>query len=78
MTLIQSLSFVYRIFDLLKYSLVIKIAILDKRAVLLEIILPAPGLIKAIDELPTALPAPTSISVIIKIIFLFKLLYYFL
>ena len=41
------------------------------RAVLLEIIIPAPGLIKAIDELPTADPAPTSISVIINNTFLF-------
>ena len=48
------------------------------RAVLLEITLPAPGLIKAIDELPTAEEAPTRISVIINnIFFFFNNLYFF-
>ena len=66
MTLFQSLSFVYRIFYLLIYSLVINIAILVSKAVLLEIIIPAPGLIKPIVELPTADALPTRISVIIN------------
>ena len=61
------------------YSFVIKIAILVNRAVLLEITIPALGLIKTIDELPTAEPAPPSISVIINItFFLFIFLYFFL
>ena len=61
------------------YSFVIKIAILVNKAVPLEIIVPAPGLIKAIDEQSTADPAPTSISVIINNTFLlFKFLYFFL
>ena len=61
------------------YSLVIKIAILVNKAVLDEITIPAPGLIRAIDELPTADPAPTRISVIINnTFFLFKFLYFFL
>ena len=41
------------------YSLVIKIAILVNRVVLLEIIRPAPGLIKPSVELPIADPDPT-------------------
>ena len=54
----------------------IKIAIPVNRAVLDEITIPAPGLIKAIDELPTVDPARKSISVTIKnIFFLFKFLY---
>ena len=61
------------------YSFVIKIAKLVNRAVLLDIIIPAPGLIKPIVELPTADPAPTSISVMINnSFFLFKNLYFFL
>ena len=68
-TLIQSRNLVYLIFTFEMYSLVIKIAILVNRGVLDEITIPAPGLIKAIDELPTADPAPTSISVIININF---------
>ena len=52
---------------------------LVNKAVLNEITIPAPGLIKAIDELLTADSAPTRISVIINNIFsLFKLLYFFL
>ena len=44
-----------------------------------EISIPAPGLIKAIDELPTADPAPTNISVIINnVFFLFSDIYFFL
>ena len=65
MTLIQSRSFVYRIFNLLIYSLVIKIAILVNRAVPVQILIPAPGLIKPVVELPTAEVVPTSISVMI-------------
>ena len=77
MTLIQSLNFVYLNFKLLLYSLVIKIALLVKRAVLDEIIIPAPGLIKPIVDEPTAEADPTSISVIINnTFFLFKLLYF--
>ena len=57
------------------YSFVIKIGILVKRAVLHEIILPAPGLINPIVELPIADPDPIKISVIINnIFFLFTLL----
>ena len=74
---LQSLNLVYLIFNLLIYSLVIKIAILVNRAVLDETIVPAPGLMRPIVELPTAYPAPTSISVMINnIFFLFKLLYF--
>ena len=61
------------------YSLVINMAMDVNRAVLLEITIPAPGLIKAIDELPTALALPMSFSVIINnTFFLFKFLYFFL
>ena len=45
---------------------VIEIAILVKKAVLLEIIMPAPGLIKPIVELLIADPDPIKISVIIN------------
>ena len=45
MTIIQSRSLVYRIFNFEMYSLVIKIATLVNKAVLLEILIPAPGLI---------------------------------
>ena len=79
MTLIQSRGFVYLIFNLLIYSLVINIAILVTKAVLLEIIIPAPGLIKPIVDELTVKADPTSISVIINnIFFLFKLLHFFL
>ena len=44
----------------------IKIAILVNEAVLLEIVIPAPGLINPIVEEPTAEALPTSISVIIN------------
>ena len=61
------------------YSLVIKIAILVITAVLLEIIIPAPGLIKPIVEELIAEVELIIISVIIiKIFFLFKLLYSFI
>ena len=60
------------------YSLVIKIAILVNKAVLDEITIRAPGLIKAIAELPAADLAPTNISVIINnTFFLFIDLYFF-
>ena len=79
MTLIQSLNLVYRIFNLLKYSLVINIAILISKAVLPDIIIPAPGLIEPKVELPTAEALPTRISVIVnRIFFLFNFLYFFL
>ena len=60
------------------YSLVIKIAILVNRAVLLEIIIPAPGLIKPIVDEPTAAADPTSISVIINNSFFLCKFFYFL
>ena len=79
MTLIQSRNLVYRIFNLLIYSLVIKIAILVSKAVLEDIIIPAPGSIKLIAELPIAEPLSTRISVIINnTFFLFKFFYSFL
>ena len=78
MTLIQSFDFVYLIFNLLKYSLVITIAILVKRAVLLDIIIPAPGFMRPIVDKPTADADPTSISGIINKIFFFNDLYFFL
>ena len=60
------------------YSFVIKIAILVNRAVLHEIIIPAPGLIKPIVEEPTAEVLPTSNSVMINnTFFLFKFLHIF-
>ena len=74
----QSRNFVYRIFKFEIYSFVIGIARDVNRAVLDEITIPAPGLIKAIEKLPTADEAPTRISVIISnIFFLFKFLYFF-
>ena len=55
------------------YSLVIKIAILVNKAVLLEIILPAPGLIRPIVEELTVEADPIKISVIISnTFFLYK------
>ena len=51
-----------------------KKAMLVNRAVLLEVIIPAPGLIKPIVEQPTADPVPIKISVII--IFSFYLVIY--
>ena len=61
------------------YSLAIKIAIFVNKAVLLEIIIPAPGVISPIAEVLIADPDPIKISVIINnIFFLFKLLYFFL
>ena len=60
-------------------SLVIKVAILVKRAVLLELLIPAPGLIKPIVDGTTAEADPTSTSVIINsLFFLFIDLYFFL
>ena len=75
MTIIQSRGFVYRIFNFEIYSLVIIVAILVSKAVLLDIIIPAAGLIKPIVELPIAEPIPTSFSVIIIILF-FNLNFY--
>ena len=69
LTLIQSRNFVYRIFNFDMYSFVIVIAIDVNRAVLLEKIIPAPGLFKLIAEVPIADPDPTSISVINKFSF---------
>ena len=79
MTLFQSPNLVYRIFILLIYSLVIKIAILVNKAVLDNIIIPAPGLINPIVEKLTVEADPTSVSVIINItFFFFKLLEFYL
>ena len=60
------------------YILVIKIAILVNRAVLLGIIIPAPGLIKSIVEELIVGADPINISVIINnTFFLFNDLYFF-
>ena len=48
------------------YSLVIKIAILVNKAVLLEIIIPAPGIINPIVKVLFADPDPIKLSVIIN------------
>ena len=78
MTLIESHDFEYLIINSLIESLVIKIAIIVNKAVLLEIIIPAPGLIQSIVELPIADPDPIKISVIFNnFFFLFKLVYFF-
>ena len=54
-------------------------AILVKKAVLDDAMIPTPGFIKPIVEVPIAEPPPTRISVTIKrIFFLFELLYFFL
>ena len=61
------------------YSSVIKIAILFIKAVLLDIEVPSPGLIKPVVDEPTTEADPTSFSVITKsIFFLFKDLYFLL
>ena len=61
------------------YLFVINIAIDVNKAVLDEIKIPAPGLIKPIVELPIADLDPIKYSVIgIKVFFLFKLFYFFL
>ena len=79
MTLIQSLSFVYRIFNFEMYSLVINTAIQVNRAVLLEILIPAPGLIKPTVELLTVEADPINLSVIFnKTFFFFRFLFFFL
>ena len=76
-TLIQSLSFLNPIISFEIYSIVIKIAILVNKAVLLDIIIPASGLMKPIVGEPTAKSDPTKISVITSnIFFLFKLQYF--
>ena len=78
MTLIQSRNYVYLIFNLLIYSLAINTAMLINRAVLLEIILTEPGLIKPIVELLIVEADPINISAIINFnFFSFKLLYFF-
>ena len=59
------------------YSLVIQLAILVNRAVLLELIIPAPGLIKPIVEELTVEADPINISVIVIKIF-FNALFFFL
>ena len=51
------------------YSFVIKVEILVNRAVLDEIIIPAPGLINPIVELPFADPDPIEVSVIMNSFF---------
>ena len=70
---------VYRIFNFEMYSLMIKVAILVNRAVLDDIIIPAPGLINPNVEVLIADPDPINILVIINnILFLFEDLYFFL
>ena len=64
MTLSASRSFVYCIFNLEMYSLVIKIAILVNKAVLLEIIIPRPGMNKPIVGELIVEADPNIISVI--------------
>ena len=60
------------------YSLVIRKAVLVKKAVLDDAIIPTLGFIKPIVEVPIAELPTTNISVTIKnIFFLFKLLYFF-
>ena len=73
MTLIQSCNLVYRTFNFNIYSFVIEIALL----VLIEIIIPAPALIKPIVELPIVHSAPIKTSVIINNIFFLFDLYFF-
>ena len=78
MTLIQSRSSEYRIFNFEMHSLVIKIALLVNRAVLDGTAIPAPGLIKPIVELLIVEADPNIVSVIINNTFLFfKFLYFF-
>ena len=78
-TLIQFLSLVYLIFTFEIYSIVINIAILVNRAVLLEMIIAAPGLINPIVEELIVEADPINISVRNNsIFFLFELLYFFL
>ena len=67
----QLLSLMYRIFNFVMYSFVIKIGIPVNKAVLLETLIPAPGLIKPVAELPTADPYPIKISVKNRRIFFF-------
>ena len=63
---------------MLLYPLVVKIAMLVNKAVLLKILLHAPGLNKPIVEQPKAEPPPTRISVINnEIFFLFNDSYFF-
>ena len=79
MALIQSLQLVYRIFIFEIYSLVINIAILVNKAVIDEITIPAPGLIKPIVKLPITEPDPIKKSVTIhKTFFLIQDFYFFL
>ena len=61
------------------YSFVIKIAILVNKAVLLETIIPAPGLINPNVEVLIGDLDPIKLSIIINsIFFLFKISYFFL
>ena len=69
--------FVYRILNFEIYSLVINIANLVNKAVLLEKIIPAPGLINPIVELPIADPDQIKNSVIISNIFFYLNSYIF-
>ena len=76
---IQSHSFVYRNFNLLIYSFVIKIAIDVNKAVEEVNTIPMLGFINDIVEVPIADPDPIKISVTInRIFFLFNHLYFFL
>ena len=71
MTLIQSRNLVCLVFDFEMYSFVIKIAILVNKAVLLEIIIPAAGLINPNVEELIADPDPIRISLIINNVFFY-------
>ena len=78
-TLIQSPNFVKRQFNFDMYSLVIKIAILVKKAVEEVNTMPMPRLINDIVEVLTADPDPIKLSVIINnTFFSFKFFYLFL
>ena len=77
-SLIQLRNLVYLIFNFEMGSLVINIAILVIKAVLLEIIMPAPGLINPIVEVLIVEALPTSISVIIDNTFFIQLFIFLL
>ena len=79
MTLIQPHNFVYRNFNSVIYSFVVKIEIEVKNAVELVNTIPLFGFINYIVDVPMADPDPIKFSVIINIIFfLFKHLNFFL
>ena len=75
--MIQSLSLVYLIFNFEIFLLVINVAVLVNSAVLLEIIILAPGLIKPIVAKLIVEAEPINISVIINNTFFLVTLLYF-